>query len=180
MCQHRDLRDGASAHLYICRRRYGRSHRAPLVEWLQLSGHPSCANRRLMSANLCKYIVVNRGYKGDTFSLVRPASERSPSTLDKIIKCCAPPADHQTRQRSLSPILISSTATASFSLMIGTVPSSINSRSVWRAAQRRRFFRSSWVNSTCADTKPNVDNASAHFDAKIHQRTQTLAIKRVS
>ena len=61
---------------------------------------------------------------------------------------------------SLSPKRISSTATVSFSLMIGTTPYSSSAVRVWRELRKRaRFARSSRVRSTCATFWPTFSKA---------------------
>ena len=98
------------------------------------------------------------------FGFLRGSSVYRPSTSERITsrsastRCATIPA-----RLSLSPKRISSTATVSFSLMIGTTPNPSRAVSVCRELRNRaRFVRSSRVSSTCATFTPSFSNAFSY------------------
>ncbi len=80
---------------------------------------------------------------------------------------------------SLSPNRISSTATVSFSLMMGTAPSSIRASRALRAlSHRSRSARSAWVSSTCATWRSSAPNARSHRCMSADWPTAAAACRR--
>ena len=91
------------------------------------------------------------------------ASSRPSTSLRSTMRSASTSGATMAASWSLSPNRISSTATESFSLRIGTARASRSAPSAARALfDRTRSARSACVSSTCATEMPRVSNASSY------------------
>ena len=124
-----------------------------LLDMPPLPGPPSWSSTSAMMESLTSWTVVivrNSDPEG--------SASYKPSTSDKITSSAScNKLVTSAAKRSLSPnvTISSSTATVSFSLMIGITPHSNSDNSVLRTLRYRpRSFKSSPVNNTCAACRP--------------------------